>query len=116
MSDALEFLKRAGTDGRIVSSGDLTTLQIAEAQACKRFYVEPGGGLGWALMPWEVATLKDVTRHAEMIRKADAFDYIAKKHTSNGGMHMSGSHTVVLGGVVGMGRTLLEAVESKTPY
>ena len=60
---ALEFLKRAA-DGkyRIVCSCDLTGLQIAEAQACKRFYVEPGGGLGWALVPWELSTPKDRRR------------------------------------------------------
>jgi hypothetical protein len=64
MSDgALEFLKRA-CDGkhRIVSSGDLTTIQIAEFQAAKLFYVEPGGGMGWALVPWELTTPKDRQR------------------------------------------------------
>ena len=64
---ALEFLKRA-SDGkhRIVSSGDLTHHQIAVAQANKQFYVEPGGGLGWALLPWEVTTYKD---RAHEVRK-----------------------------------------------
>lgn len=62
---AFEFLKRAA-DGehRIVSSGDLTEIQIAEAQACGRFYVEPGGGLGWALLPWSLTTTKDRDREA----------------------------------------------------
>jgi len=60
---ALEFLRRAA-DGkhRIVCSCDLTTLQIAEARGCHKFYVEPGGGLGWALLPWERSTVKDSTR------------------------------------------------------
>ena len=60
---ALAFLKRAA-DGehRIVCSCDLTTIQIAEARAFNRFYVEPGGGLGWALMPWRFTTLKDANR------------------------------------------------------
>lgn len=62
-SEALTFLKRAA-DGehRIVSSGDLTTFQIAEAQSQGRFYVEPGGGLGWALLPWHLTTDKDQQR------------------------------------------------------
>ena len=60
---ALAFLKRAA-DGkhRIVSSDDLTLLQIAEAQANGLFYVEPGGGLGWALLPWHLRTEKDKDR------------------------------------------------------
>jgi hypothetical protein len=58
---ALEFLKRCNGH-RIVSSGDLTTLQIAEAQARKLWYVEPGGGFGWALLPWELTTDKDRQR------------------------------------------------------
>lgn len=65
-SEMLAFLKRAA-DGkhRIVSSGDLTTPQIYEAQASKRFYIEPGGGLGWALLPWELTTKKDREREAD---------------------------------------------------
>lgn len=59
---ALEFLKRAGTDGRIVSSGDLTSIQIATFQAHGRFYVEPDGGLGWALVPWDLRVPKDKDR------------------------------------------------------
>ncbi len=63
---ALEFLKRAAfNQHRIVSSGDLTTMQITEAQARGLFYVEPGGGLGWALVPWELTTPKDRKREEE---------------------------------------------------
>ena len=61
---ALAFLKRT-TEHRIVSSGDLTTLQIAEAQARGLFYVEPGGGFGWALVPWDLTTPKDRAREKE---------------------------------------------------
>lgn len=66
---ALDFLKRAA-DGkhRIVSSGDLTNHQIAEAQARGLFYVEPGGGLGWALLPWELTTDKDKMREAGIFK------------------------------------------------
>jgi hypothetical protein len=64
--DALAFLKMASDGkGRIVSSGDLTVIEIAQARACGRFFVEPGGGLGWALIPWEVSTEKD--HHRETV-------------------------------------------------
>lgn len=63
---ALDFLMRMAVEGgRIVSSGDLTTFQIAEAQACKRFFVGPGGGLGWAILPWELTTHNDRNREQE---------------------------------------------------
>lgn len=60
---AVKFLKRAA-DGkhRIVSSGDLTLLQIAEARAANLFYVEPSCVFGWALLPWELTTDKDRQR------------------------------------------------------
>lgn len=47
---------------RIVSSGDLTVLQIAEAQACGRFYVHEPTGYGWAALPWFLTTEKDELR------------------------------------------------------
>lgn len=47
---------------RFVSSGDLTVLQIAEAQACHRFYVDEATALGWAAMPWYLNTEKDEER------------------------------------------------------
>ena len=61
---AIEFLKRA-SDGkhRIVSSGDLHVMQISEAQAEGKFFVDDQTGLGWALVPWELTTAKD--RHRE---------------------------------------------------
>jgi hypothetical protein len=62
-NEALEFLRRAA-DGkhRIVSTGDLHEMQIAEARADYRMFVEPGGGLGWVLLPWELTTSKDKER------------------------------------------------------
>ena len=60
-NEALAFLSRAGNDGRIVSSNDLTELQIAEARAHRRFYVCPDG-FGYALLPWDLTTTKDVQR------------------------------------------------------
>lgn len=70
MSDgALEFLKRAASENcRVVCSGDLTRFQIVEAQGSAMFYVEPGGGLGWALLPWDLTTDKDRLRERELFR------------------------------------------------
>jgi hypothetical protein len=64
---ALEFLYRAA-DGkhRIVSTGDLHEMQIAEARTEGRMFVEPGGGLGWVLLPWELTTSKDKEREQRL--------------------------------------------------
>lgn len=64
---ALQFMKRC--DGRIVSSGDLGIHQIAEAQACRRFWVDEETGLGWAIVPWSVSTQKDRERETELAAK-----------------------------------------------
>lgn len=37
--------------GRIVSSKELTEIQIADAQLHERFYVDPDG-FGFAFLPW----------------------------------------------------------------
>ena len=60
---ALDFLKRA-CDGkhRIVSSGDLTTAQINEARSNDLFFIDNDTGYGWALLPWELRTIKDKER------------------------------------------------------
>lgn len=69
MSSAIEFLKRASIgQGRIVSSGDLCELQIAEAKALDRFFVDEDTGLGWAILPWDLTTDKDNERHKEMAK------------------------------------------------
>jgi len=66
LQKALDFLRRgASGEYRIVASGDLTTYQISEAQRRGLFYVEPGGGIGWALVPWDVTTTKDRKREAD---------------------------------------------------
>ena len=61
-SEALQFLKRAGKDGRIVSSGDLSTFQIAEFQASGSFFVDPETSYGYAIVPWGLTTMKDRER------------------------------------------------------
>ena len=69
---ALEFLKKFVNGHRIVSTGDLTEFQIAEATTEKRLYVEPSSGLGWVALPWELSTLKDKDRERTLIARAMA--------------------------------------------
>lgn len=67
-AEALEFLRRAATEtGRIVSSGDLLAIQIVEAQATGRFFVDKGTSLGFALLPWDLTTDKDKDRERRLI-------------------------------------------------
>lgn len=60
----IAFLTKA-CDGRIVSSNDMNDFQISEARINGRFFVEPGGGLGWASIPWDLSTAKDRMREAD---------------------------------------------------
>lgn len=48
---ALEFLLNATEKVKIVGSGNLSELQIAEAIADKRFFIDPETMLGWAVLP-----------------------------------------------------------------
>lgn len=61
---ALEFLKKFVDGHCIVSTGDLTDLQISNAKVEGRMYVEPNGGLGWVALPWDLSTPKDKHREA----------------------------------------------------
>ncbi len=64
-----ELLKRASLgEGRIVCSSDLTTLQIVCAQKEYRMYVDENA-LGWVLLPWDCATIRDLQR--EIRKKLD---------------------------------------------
>jgi hypothetical protein len=67
---AEQFLdKCAQSGGRIVSSNDLHVMQIAEAQACHRFYVDPQTSYGYAIVPWSLTTDKDREREHEYFKK-----------------------------------------------
>ncbi len=59
---ALKFLKKFCNGYRIVSTCDLTELQIAEANVEGRLYIEPEGGFGWVALPWELTTVRDWQR------------------------------------------------------
>lgn len=61
----MQFLARAGNYGRIVSSVDLTSLQITEFQAKGLFFVDPETNFGYAVVPWELTTMKDRKREEE---------------------------------------------------
>ena len=61
------FVLRAASEGRIVSSGDLTMHQISEARAKNRFWVDEETGLGFALLPWELTTDKDRRREDALV-------------------------------------------------
>lgn len=64
---ALEFLRQCSYgEHRIVSSGDLTPHQISEAQAKGLFFVDENTGMGWALVPWRLTTIKDRERELEL--------------------------------------------------
>lgn len=64
---ALEFMKKFVSGHRIVATGELTGLQIAEARSDGRFYAEPDGGLGWVALPWHLSTVQDKARESNMI-------------------------------------------------
>lgn len=63
---AIEFLKRCA-DGnyRIVSTGDLVEMQIAQARSQDTMFVDDETGLGWVLLPWRLTTNKDLQREKE---------------------------------------------------
>lgn len=58
-----ELLMFAAVSGRVVCSGDLTSLQIAEAQASGCWYVNDKG-FGFTVLPWSLTTQKDKMREA----------------------------------------------------
>lgn len=63
---AEQFLNRsARMNARVVSSGDLSIHQIAEAQANRLFWVDEKTNLGWAILPFELTTTKDRHREAD---------------------------------------------------
>lgn len=66
---ALDFMKKFVNGYRIVSTGDLNEFQISEAEVNGCLYVEPGGGLGWVALPWELTTDKDKQREAMLSQK-----------------------------------------------
>lgn len=60
------FMKKFVNGHRIVSTGDLTLFQIAEAKKENRFFVDSETGLGWVALPWELTTAKDKQRESDL--------------------------------------------------
>ena len=46
------FMKKFVDGHRIVSTGDLTLFQIAEARKEGRIFIDNETGLGWVALPW----------------------------------------------------------------
>ena len=68
-TDALTFLKKFANGYRIVSTGDLTIFQISNAKVEGRMFVEPGGGLGWVALPWDLSTERDKLREKALLNR-----------------------------------------------
>jgi hypothetical protein len=54
----------AGTGGRIVSSNDLSRVQVDDARFHNRMFVD-AAGYGWVFLPWGLATHKDRQRESD---------------------------------------------------
>jgi hypothetical protein len=53
-----------GAGGRIVSTNDLSRVQIDDARFHNRAFVD-SAGYGWVFLPWSLATHKDRQRESE---------------------------------------------------
>lgn len=56
----------ANGEGRIVCTGELTELQIAEARKDGRMWVDENS-LGYVLLPWDCACAKDLARDTQPV-------------------------------------------------
>jgi hypothetical protein len=66
----MKVLERAAKgEGRIVSTGDLTPIQISEMKAQGRLYVDSTTHLGWVVLPWDLTTFKDEERFERQIKQ-----------------------------------------------
>ena len=62
-NSGLQFIRRlANEDGRIVSTKALTPLQIAEANAAGRLWVDPATACGFVFLEWDLTTQQDRAR------------------------------------------------------
>lgn len=59
------MLKTRSGEGRIVSTDDLTELQISEANVDDRIHVT-AENYGYVLLPWELTTAKDLEREKQI--------------------------------------------------
>ena len=69
MPDLKAFIKRfVGLGYRLVSTGDLTELQISEAKKEDRFFVD-SDNLGYVALPWDLTTEKDEKRFSNKLKR-----------------------------------------------
>ena len=69
VENILDFMKKFVDGHRIVSTGDLSLMQIAEAKKENRFFVDEESSLGWVALPWELTTYKDRDRETKYLVK-----------------------------------------------
>ena len=62
-----DFLIKFVDGHRIVSTNDLTELQITEAKIDGRLYVSEKHNLGWVALPWHLSTKKDKAREISLL-------------------------------------------------
>lgn len=67
MENILDFMKKFVDGHRIVSTGDLSLMQIAEAKKENRFFVDEESSLGWVALPWELTTHNDRDRETKYL-------------------------------------------------
>jgi hypothetical protein len=68
---AYELLQLCSKEGgRIVCTGDLTEMQIAEARVDRRMYVD-SDGFGYVLLPWSLRCRRDPPSPGQLIRDLD---------------------------------------------
>jgi len=74
LRDLVMMTADANDGGRIVNTGDLLDLQISEAAAEDRIWIDPATGYGFVFLPWSLTTDEDRNREAEFFNAGEAAD------------------------------------------
>ena len=74
LRDLVMMTADANDGGRIVNTGDLIDLQISEAAAEGRLWIDPATGYGFAFLPWKLTTDEDRQREAEFFNAGKCAD------------------------------------------
>lgn len=63
------FVKKfVGKGYRLISTGDLTEMQIAEARKENRIFIDESDGYGYVALPWELTTTEDEKRFGNKLK------------------------------------------------
>ena len=90
--EAIQFLRKcAESESRIVSTGDLHEMQIAEARIDDRMFVDGETGLGFVILGWELTTDKDVERE-RVLRRQFYDDSTCKRCNGSGKVREAGDN------------------------